>query len=110
MLICLLCDSSIVATCPSTPAVLFVLCLCFIRFCCLGFRDCCPSEPKQNQGQGLVDHKLFKSPNALVISFLAVPMRLFCFGSLVTLDVACCYLLFLLFDINVEIGKIDVDC
>ena len=42
-----------------------------------------------------------------VILLLAVPRRLFCFGSLVILDVVCCYLsLFLLYIyIYVEIGK-----
>ena len=30
--LCLVCDSSIVATCPSIPAVRFAFCLCLIRF------------------------------------------------------------------------------
>ena len=30
--ICFVCDSSIVATCPSIPAARFAFCLCFIRF------------------------------------------------------------------------------
>ena len=46
-------------------------------------------EPKQNQGRGLVDRKLVKAP---IILLLAAPMRLFCFGSLVILDLACCNL------------------
>ena len=37
-------------------------------------------EPRQNQGRGLVDHKLVQAPP--VILLLAVPRRLFCFGSL----------------------------
>ena len=32
MSICLVCDSSIVATCPSIPAACFAFRLCFIRF------------------------------------------------------------------------------
>ena len=32
MSFCLVCDSSIVATCPSPPAARFVFCLCSIRF------------------------------------------------------------------------------
>ena len=42
-----------------------------------------------------------------VISLLAVPGRLFCFGSLVILNVVCCYLwLFSLYMyINIKIGK-----
>ena len=34
--------------------------------------------------------------------------KLFCFGSLVILDAVCCYLLFFLLCINLEIGEIDV--
>ena len=47
-------------------------------------------EPRQTQGRGLVDRKLVKVPTPPlpphpppVISILAVPRRLFCFGSLV---------------------------
>ena len=47
-------------------------------------------EPRQNQGRGLVDRK---------------PRRLFCFGSLVVLDVVCGYFLLLLLDIKYKIGK-----
>ena len=36
---------------------------------------------------------------------LAVPRQLFCFGSLVILDVARCYLWLLTLDINIKIGK-----
>ena len=43
-------------------------------------------EPIQNQERGLVDRKLVNPP---VIIFLAVPRRLFCFGSFVILDVVC---------------------
>ena len=37
--------------------------------------------------------------------FSVVPRRLFCFGSLVILEVVRCYLLLLLLYINIEIGK-----
>ena len=40
-------------------------------------------EPKQNKGEGLIDRKLVEDP---VILLLSVPGRLFCFGSLVVLD------------------------
>ena len=39
------------------------------------------------------------------ISLLAVPRRLFCFGSLVILVVARCYLWLFLLYINIKIGK-----
>ena len=40
-----------------------------------------------------------------VILLLAVPRRLFCFGSLVILDVARCYLWLFTLYINIKIGK-----
>ena len=40
-----------------------------------------------------------------VILLLAVPRRLFCFGSLVVLDVVCDYVLLSLLDIKLKIGK-----
>ena len=49
-------------------------------------------EPRRNQGRGLVDLKLVKAPPPPVILLLAVPRRLFCFGSLVILDVVFRYL------------------
>ena len=66
-------------------------------------------------GRGLVDRKLVQAPPppppAPVISLLAVPRRLFCFGSLVILDVARCYLwLFSLYINKKKIGKIVVKC
>ena len=60
-------------------------------------------EPKQKQGRGLVDHKLVQAPQYFLL--LAVPRRLFCFGSLVILDVArCCLWLFTLY-MGIKIGK-----
>ena len=60
--ICLvICDSSIVATCPSVPAAHFAFCLCFNRFVFVVSR-CLSGEPKQNQGRGLVDRKLVQAP------------------------------------------------
>ena len=55
------CDSSILATCVSIPAAHFALCMCFIRFVLL-FVVVLSGEPKQNQGQGLVDCKLVQAP------------------------------------------------
>ena len=57
----LVCDSSIVATCLSIqlPALLFV-CALFVLF--LLFVVVLSGEPKQNQGRGLVDHKLVQAP------------------------------------------------
>ena len=60
-------------------------------------------EPRQNQGQGLVDRKLVEAPP--VILLLAVPRRLFCFGSLVVLDVVFRSLSLFLVYINIKIGK-----
>ena len=67
-------------------------------------------EPRLNQGRGLVDRKLVKAPPLPVISFLTVPRRLFCFVSLVILDVARCYLCLFSVYINIKIGKIVVKC
>ena len=58
--ICLVCDSSIVATCHSIPTARFAFCLCFIRFCLL-FVVVLSGEPKKNQGRGLVDRKLVQA-------------------------------------------------
>ena len=45
-----------------------------------------------------------------VVSLLAVPGRLFCFGSLVVLDMACCYLWLFSLYVNTKIGKVDPTC
>ena len=45
-------------------------------------------EPRQNQERGLVDHKLVKAPLPVIL-LLAVPRQLFCFDSLVILDLVC---------------------
>ena len=65
--------------CPPIPAARFAFCLCFMRFVFV-FVPVLSGEPKQNQGRGLVDRKPVQAP---VILLLAVPRRLFCFGSLV---------------------------
>ena len=59
--ICLVCGPSIVATCPSIPAVRFAFRLCFIRFVLL-FIVVLFGEPKQNQGRGLANRKLVQAP------------------------------------------------
>ena len=56
-----------------------------------------------NQGRGLVDRKLVKAPQYFLL--LAVPRRLFCFGSLVILDVARYYLWLFTFYINIKISQ-----
>ena len=64
-------------------------------------------ESGQNQGRGLVDHKLVNPPPPPPPAILlqAVSRRLFCFGSLVILDVVCRYLSLFLLYINIKIGK-----
>ena len=62
-------------------------------------------EPRQDQGRGLVDHRLVKAPPPPVILLLAGPRRLFWFGSLVVLDVVFRYLSLFLLYINIKIGK-----
>ena len=89
--ISLVCDSSIVATCPSISAARFAFCLCLADLFLL-FVLVLSGEPRQKQGQGLVDRKLVQAPPPPVILVLAVPRRLFCFGSLVVLDVVFRYL------------------
>ena len=61
--ICLVCNFSIVATCPSMPAARFAFCLWFVCFfLVLLFIVVLAGEPKQNQGRGLVDRKLVLAP------------------------------------------------
>ena len=103
---CLVCNSSLVATCPSIPAARFDFRL-FYSFLFL-FVVVVSGEPKQKQGRGLVDQKLVQAPQKFLL--LAVPRRLFCFGSLVILDVARCYLWLFTLYINIKIGKIVIKC
>ena len=60
-------------------------------------------EPGQNLGLGLVGRGLVGPPPVFLL--LAVPRRLFCFGSLVVLDVVFSYLSLFLLYINIKIGK-----
>ena len=66
-------------------------------------------EPRQNQWRELVDRKLVKahppSPPRPAVLLLAVPRRLFCFDSLVGLDVVFRYLSLFLSYINIKIGR-----
>ena len=99
---CLVCNSSIVATCPPIPAAHFAfVCVLFVLFFLLIV--VVAGEPMQKQGRGLVDHKLVQAPQYFLL--LAVPRRLFCFGSLVILDVARCYLWLFTLYINIKISK-----
>ena len=59
-------------------------------------------------GRGLVSRGLVEAPRWFLL--LAVPGRLFCFGSLVILDVARCYLWLFTLYINIKIIKIVVKC
>ena len=56
-------------------------------------------EPRQNLGRGLVDPKLVEAPPVIFIAGRP------CFGSLVILDVARCYLWLFTLYINIKIGK-----
>ena len=64
---------------------------------------CVSEEPGRGWGPGLVDRKLVGAPRWFLL--LAVPGRLFCFGSLVILDVARCYLWLFTLYINIKISK-----
>ena len=93
------CSDHIQIVCIKEPALLFV---CFIRYVFL-LVVVVSGEPKQKQGRGLVDHKLVQALRFFLL--LAVPRRLFCFGSLVILDVVRCYLWLFTLYINIKIGK-----
>ena len=56
-------------------------------------------------GEGWSTANYLKPPTTPVILLLAIPRRLFCFGSLVILDVVSGHLSLLLLYINIEIGK-----
>ena len=77
------------------PALLFV---CALFVLVLLFVLILSGESKQRQGRGLVDSKLVQPPTV-------ISRRLFCFGSLVILDVVCRYLSLFLLYINIETGK-----
>ena len=92
-----------------SPHVCFILDLIlnymFLRICTYELEsptliDYASEELKQNKGRGFVDRKLVDPPPH-VISLLAVPRRLFYFGSL-DIDVVCGYDLLVLLDINIE--------
>ena len=70
MSICLVCDSSIVATCLSIPAAHFAFRLCFISFVLL-LEVVLSGESKQNQGGGLVDWKLVQAAPPLPSNVIA---------------------------------------
>ena len=59
----------------------------------------------QNQGRGLVDYKPVKAPPPSNYIAGRPKAALFCFGSLVILDVVCRDLSFFVLCINIEIGK-----
>ena len=104
---CLVCNSSIVTTCPSIPATHFAFRL-FLFVLFFLFVVVVSGEPKQKQGRGLIDRKLVQAPQYFLL--LAVPRRLFCFGSLMILNVARCYLWLFTLYINIKKVKIVVKC
>ena len=64
---CLVCNLSIVATCPPIPAARFAFrCILFVLF--FLFVVFISGEPEQKQGRGLVDHKLVQAPPVIFIA------------------------------------------
>ena len=59
--VCLVYNSSVVATCPSIPAARFAFCYALLVLLVL-FVVVLSGEPKQNQGRGMVDRKLVQAP------------------------------------------------
>ena len=74
--ICLVWDSSIVATCPSIPAARIAF--CFVLF--LFFVDVLSDEPKQKQGRGLVDRKLVQVPSNFIAGRPKAALLFWLFG------------------------------
>ena len=60
----------------------------FVLWCDVFVLIALSDESRQNQGRDLVDSTLVQAPPPSSSLLLAVPRRLFCFGSLVNLDVA----------------------
>ena len=94
--------SSIEATCPSMPAALFASRLCFIRFVCVD-RSCFVWWTNAEARARIGRPQTSSSPQYFLL--LAVPKRLFCFGSFVIIDVARCYLWLFTLYINTKISK-----
>ena len=61
------------------------------------------SEPRARDGRPQTSSR--PPPPSPVILLLAVPRRLYCFGSMMILDVTCCYLWLFLLYISIKIGK-----
>ena len=100
--VCLVCDSSILTTCPSIPAVRFAFLILFYSYVFVVLS--CFEWGTKAEPRARVDRPQTSS-SPPVISLLAVPGRLFCFGSLVILEVACCDLWLFSLYINIKIGK-----
>ena len=92
--VCLVCDSSIVATCPAIPALLFVLFVLFLLFVGVFLVN-----QSRTKGESWSTANKFKPPPPVIL-VLAAPR--WCFGSLVVLDVVCGYVLLFLLDIKIE--------
>ena len=99
---CLVCNSSIVATCPSIPTAHFTFRL-FYSFFCFLFVVVVSGEPKQKQGRGLVDHKPVPPPPSNFIADRPKAALLFWFFG----DFRCGALLFMVIHVifKYKIGK-----
>ena len=104
--ICLVCDSSIVATCPSMPSARFVFFFVFFVWAQFVLFLLFFFFVNQSRTKGEVGRQKTSSSTPVILS-LADPRRLFCVGSYVILDVTvvCCYFLLFLLYISIEIGK-----
>ena len=94
--------SSIEATCPSILVARFASRLCFILFVFV-VHSCFVWLTKAEARARVGRPQTSSSPP--VILLLAVPRRLFCFNSLVILDVTRCYIWLFTLYINIKIGK-----
>ena len=83
---CLVCNSSIVATCPPIPAAHFAFRFVLYSFCFFLFVVFVSGEPGQKQGRGLVE---FKPPVIFIAGTPKAALLLWFFG-----DFRCGALLF----------------
>ena len=104
--ICLVCGPSFVTSCPSIPPARIAFRSCFIRFALL-FVVVLSGEPKHNQGRGLVKRKLVQAPHPPnpPISLLAIPRRLFCYGSFGAFRCGMLLFMFILVIYKYKVGK-----
>ena len=84
------------ATSPSIPAALVAFCLCFIGYVFIVL-VALSGEPKQNQGQGLVDCKLVHTPSIFIAGRPKAALQFWFFGGFI-----CGYVLLFLLDMNIQ--------